>query len=246
MNQIGEFKFHIICHIFLHHISLMNPQVLKTCQEITKSFISRAINVFFLNPVDPEMDDLPDYHKIVTNPMDLTTVETKLNQSQYSSPTQWYNDMCLIYENAIRYHTENSIWGIIAEQLLDDFKKAASGLNISNQAEWAEQLAKQKQKLGEVISNSPIKHGPDVLINGCIKRAEGLGRFPRDMIPELITRLNKLFERDEGRTAFFQIMKLTQKEQPVTPDEEGNSVVDVEKLKDHTLNAVSLFVQAIL
>ena len=225
----------------------MNPQALKDCQEITKSCISRAINVFFLNPVDPEMDDLPDYHQIVTNPMDLTTVENKLKNSQYASPSEWYGDMCLIYENAIKYHTEkNTIWGIIAQQLLEDFKKMASGLHIKTQSEWIDELVKQKRKISELISSSPIKHGQDVLINGCIKRAEALGRFPRETLPELIDKLNTLFKRDEGRTAFFQIMKLTQKEQPVTTDEEGNSVVDVDKLKDHTLNAVSLFAHAML
>lgn len=224
----------------------MNPKVLKVCQEITKSFIAREINIFFLNPVDPERDDLPDYHKIVTNPMDLTTVETKLNNSIYNSSSQWYKDMCLIYENAIKYHTENTIWGIIAEQLLDDFKKAASGLQIETMDEWTAALAKQTKKFGEVISNSPIKINSNVLVSGCIKRAEGLRSFPQDLIPELISKLNSLFSDDSVRAAFFQIVKQTQKEQPFVTDEEGNTVVDVEKLKDHTLYAISFYVNAML
>lgn len=224
----------------------MNPKVLKVCQEITKSFISRDINIFFLNPVDPERDDLPDYHKIVTNPMDLTTVETKLNNNVYKSSSQWYKDMCLIYENAIKYHTENKIWGIIAEQLLDDFKKSASGLQIETMDEWVTQLAKQTKKFGDIVSNSPIKISADVLVSGCIKRAEGLGRFQQALIPELIAKLNSLLSNDKVRSAFFQIVKQTQKEQPFTTDEEGNTVVDVEKLKDHTLNAISLYVNAML
>lgn len=224
----------------------MNPKVQKVCQEITKSFINRAINIFFLNPVDPERDDLPDYHKIVTNPMDLTTVETKLNNSIYKSSAQWYKDMCLIYENAIKYHTENTIWGVIAEQLLDDFKKAASGLQIETMDEWATLLAKQTKKFGEIVSNSPIKISSDVLVSGCIKRADGLGRFQQVLIPELVAKLNSLLSDEKVRSAFFQIVKQTQKEQPFTTDEEGNTVVDVEKLKDNTLNALSLYVNAML
>lgn len=237
--------FHFIkCNHF--SFCKMNPRVLKTCQEITKSYISRGINVFFLNPVPEDSDDLPDYHKIVTNPMDLTTVETKLNNSVYSSASQWYKDMCLIYENAMKYHGENSIWRIIAEQLLYDFKKASSGLQIETMEEWTSQLAKQTKKFGDVISSSPIKVGSNVLVSGCIKRAEGLGRFPQASIPDLISKLNSLLSKDEVRSAFFQIVKQTQKEQPFVTDEEGNSVVDVEKLKDHTLNAISLYVNAYL
>ena len=224
----------------------MNPQVLKLCQEITKSFMDRAINAYFLNPVDPQADDLPDYDKIVTRPMDLTTVETKLNNSKYTTSYQWYSDMCLIYENAIKYHTSNSIFGVIAEQVLRDFKKAASGLQIQTKKEWIEQLAKKTKKLGSVISDSPIKHGGDVLVNGCIKRAESLGRYPREQLPSLIEKLDSLLSKDEVRASFFQIVKATQKEQPITTDEEGNSVVDVEKLKDNTLNALTLYANAML
>jgi hypothetical protein len=175
--------------------------------------------------------------------MDLTTVQSKLEKKEYKSTTQWFHDMCLIYENAIRYHGEESFWGIIAGQLLTDFRKTANGFQVHNLAEWSELLAAKTKKMGTLISSSPVKHGADVLISSCVRRAESLSKFPHDVIPDLIAKLNILFEQEECRHAVLSIITLMQKD-PVVTKEDDAVVVDVEKLRDQTLNAINLYVKA--
>jgi len=39
----------------------------------------------FLQPVDPIYLGIPDYYKIIQNPIDLSTIEKKLRNNLYSS-----------------------------------------------------------------------------------------------------------------------------------------------------------------
>eukprot|EP01066_Platyproteum_vivax_P009047 Platyproteum_vivax@DN3947_c0_g1_i1.p1 len=66
---------------------------------------------FFLEPVDPIQLQIPDYHKIITHPMDLGTIETKLRTSDknsYSSVKEFYDDVILVFTNAEKYNHKNS------------------------------------------------------------------------------------------------------------------------------------------
>jgi hypothetical protein len=215
------------------------------CLQITQQFIDRPLNIFFLQPVDPEADGLPDYHSRIRRPMDLTTVKTKLQTNSYNTTMEWYRDMCLIYENATKYHGDTSLWGSIADQLLQDFKRCAKGFYAQTFHEWSELLVSETRKLGRLITESPVKHGADVLISACIHRAEGLPKFVRETIPDLVARLNAVFDRDEVRGSVLSIIKLTQKEPPITTNEDESLTIDVEKLKDHTLHALTFYVKAV-
>jgi hypothetical protein len=152
--------------------------------------------------------------------------------------------MCLIYENAIKYHTETSFWGCIASQLLHDFKHSANGFRTQSDAEWTDLLVAETRKLGQLISASPVKHGADLLISSCVHRAEGMPKYPRDGIPELIARLDRLLERDDVRANVLTMVKQIQKEPPITTDNDI-VIIDVEKLKDHALHAINLYVRAL-
>jgi hypothetical protein len=64
----------------------MSARAWSVCTRITQQFIDRALNVFFLHPVDPETDGLPDYDQIIHHPMDLMTVRANLEKKAYKSP----------------------------------------------------------------------------------------------------------------------------------------------------------------
>lgn len=61
----------------------------------------------FLAPVDPVALNIPHYHNIITNPMDLTTMETKLKSGQYSSVQDFVNDFYLIISNTRTFNGDN-------------------------------------------------------------------------------------------------------------------------------------------
>jgi hypothetical protein len=134
---------------------------------------------------------------------------------------------------------------MIADQLLQDFKHIANGYQAQTFQEWSDLVAAETKKLGKLISASPIKHGADVLISACIHRAEGLPKYPRETVSDLLTKLNGLLEQAEVRSSLLSLIKLAQKEPPITTNEDDSVTIDLEKLKDHTLHAITFYLKAV-
>ena len=49
----------------------------------------------FLNPVN--RDEVPDYYNVITSPMDLLTMEEKLENDSYTTPKELVHDLQLIF-----------------------------------------------------------------------------------------------------------------------------------------------------
>lgn len=57
----------------------------------------------FRTPVDPVADGVPDYFDKVKQPMDLTTVRSKMDSSAYGTAEAFASDVRLIVENCKMY-----------------------------------------------------------------------------------------------------------------------------------------------
>src|SRR5699024_3115576 len=55
-------------------------------------------------PVDTIKLSLPDYHKIITRPMDLGTIKKRLENYWYFSAQECIDDFNLMFENCFRYN----------------------------------------------------------------------------------------------------------------------------------------------
>lgn len=62
----------------------------------------------FREPVDPVALQIPDYLDIIKNPMDLSTIGTKLQQGQYTDPWQYCDDVRLMFDNAWLYNKKST------------------------------------------------------------------------------------------------------------------------------------------
>ncbi|XP_021753235.1 bromodomain-containing protein DDB_G0270170-like [Chenopodium quinoa] len=62
----------------------------------------------FADPVDPE--ELPDYHEVIENPMDFSTVRKKLASGAYANLEQFEKDVFLICSNAMQYNAPDTIY----------------------------------------------------------------------------------------------------------------------------------------
>lgn len=62
----------------------------------------------FYEPVDAEALGVPDYYKIITNPMDLSTIGSKLNSDQYKSAEEFESDIRLMFQNCYTYNDQRS------------------------------------------------------------------------------------------------------------------------------------------
>ena len=86
----------------------------------------------FMSPVNWKLLNLPDYPDIIKRPMDLRTIETKLNEGAYSNAIEFSSDMEVVLSNALQYNNPNSgIWSAaktlqtIWKQKFHDFKKSS-------------------------------------------------------------------------------------------------------------------------
>ncbi|RSL40915.1 Histone acetyltransferase gcn5, partial [Fusarium floridanum] len=60
----------------------------------------------FLQPVSK--DDVADYYETIKEPMDLGTMEARLEAKQYMAPEDFIKDAQLIFENCRRFNDEGS------------------------------------------------------------------------------------------------------------------------------------------
>ena len=99
------------------------PVSLKKCAELLNFIKANQLAHPFLHPVDPVALNLPTYHQIITNPMDLTTVESNLAQSFYTDPYQFAGHVRLTFNNGMTFNAEAHMVHIWAKKLLELFNK---------------------------------------------------------------------------------------------------------------------------
>ncbi|CAG8579648.1 10329_t:CDS:2, partial [Paraglomus brasilianum] len=60
----------------------------------------------FQKPVDPE--EVPDYYTVITNPMDLSTIDRKIKANSYKTIEDFEDDVRRIFANCRVYNAEGT------------------------------------------------------------------------------------------------------------------------------------------
>ncbi|ANQ09640.1 Bromodomain protein [Plasmodium coatneyi] len=93
------------------------------CFKILHKLKKKEICCWFLKPVNPELDGIPNYFNVIKNPMDFETIENKLLTNKYNNPFEWQQDVRQIFFNAFTYHkVKNCVWND-AYKLAKEFDK---------------------------------------------------------------------------------------------------------------------------
>ena len=103
-----------------------NAVELRFCQNVMRELQKKVHEPYsypFLVPVDPIVLNIPDYFKIIKNPMDLGTIDTKLKEQQYTSADEFYADVKLVFKNCYKYNGNDSPVAGLAKQLEKVFDK---------------------------------------------------------------------------------------------------------------------------
>ena len=76
--------------------------------------------------VDAKALGLKDYHEIITQPMDLGTVTSNLNAGKYQKEGDFFQDVMLTFNNAMKYNSEDNPIHLLAVQLKKKFRDSWS------------------------------------------------------------------------------------------------------------------------
>lgn len=94
----------------------------KKCQELLKNLMKHRSAGPFVIPVDPVKLCIPDYFDIVKHPMDLGTIQKKLNAGMYPTPWEFAADVRLTFSNAILYNPVGNAVNIMAHTMSSVFE----------------------------------------------------------------------------------------------------------------------------
>jgi len=93
----------------------------QKCAKVLKTIMKNPAAGAFLIPVDWKALKLPTYPKIVKNPMDLGTVQQKLESGRYGKVEDFISDVQLVWKNAKLFNLEGSDIFEVASLLDEEF-----------------------------------------------------------------------------------------------------------------------------
>jgi len=106
----------------------MDDSMLKKCDALLKNLLKRNTAAVFSAPVDWRALNLPDYPKLIKQPMDLGTVQEKLTHKDYKLLEDFSNDVRLVWKNAMVFNGADSVYFKNAKQLCDVAEKKLAEL----------------------------------------------------------------------------------------------------------------------
>ena len=80
------------------------PMNAKKCKVLLQVLKKSPYSIFFRFPVDPIRDGLPTYLDEIKEPMDLSSMEKKINQAAYDTMGEFAADMDLIFANCRQFN----------------------------------------------------------------------------------------------------------------------------------------------
>ena len=99
---------------------------LKFCQEVIKELTSTrnwVLNQYFMHPVDPVALNIPTYFQIVKKPMDLSTVQSKLDNNAYEKAKDFEDDVRLVFRNCYKFNPDGDYVNQQGHNLEEMFNK---------------------------------------------------------------------------------------------------------------------------
>ncbi|XP_010273394.1 PREDICTED: transcription factor GTE11 [Nelumbo nucifera] len=127
----------------------MDTGMVQQCMALLKKLMNHPVGWVFNQPVDPVALNIPDYFSIISEPMDLGTIKSKLQKKLYSCAEEFTADVRLTFSNAMLYNPPTN-----------DVHKMAKELNRIFDMRWKSLEVKwggESTKVGQQSISSEVK-----------------------------------------------------------------------------------------
>ena len=210
----------------------------STCSEITRDMMNTPIGALF--SIEITDDILPGYTDLVSKPMDLRQVLNKIETDRYANISEWYNDMELVFNNAITFYKQDTVYYMMAKTELEIFHKKTKSLSMSKE-EWTAAIQKKMGKLASAVFEAPVSMGYDHVLQYFIRLAGSQSPLPAQKVSELVAKLNVLIADKKISHDIIYLLKSTGYGVDINQRE---LTLDAAKMSDVTVNALSLYANA--
>ncbi|GLI68855.1 hypothetical protein VaNZ11_013399 [Volvox africanus] len=128
--------------------------VQKHCSTALKSITQHKWAFPFNNPVDTSR--FPDYPKVISTPMDFSTIKARQDNGFYRDPKDWWSDVMLVFSNAKRYNAPGSDCYLMAQMLQEvseeKYDKVIAPRLAEEAAVTSREEVHQKKKRAELFN----------------------------------------------------------------------------------------------
>lgn len=114
----------------------------------------------FNTPVDPVELALPDYFEIIKKPMDLGTIQKKIDAGVYHSIEEFSADVRLTFENAMTYNEEGSVVHAMAKEMKAEFSTERK--KLINELESEEKERRKNERACVLCGCEKLQFEPPV------------------------------------------------------------------------------------
>lgn len=211
----------------------------------------------FRDPVDAKA--VPDYYRVIKSPMTLGQIDSKLKRAQYGDPSQFCEDVRLVWANCRVYNSRESDVGKLGLKLEGIFEELWAGSGLATDATRARRatagLAADKydpfDQPPAKARSGPARSGQRTAPGGP-KRARDIDRtkshevtsgaaagaplfISTERLQEMVTMLQELAEEDQQ-----EVIDLINDEAKAL-DEEGELELNFEKATQEALQRMDLW-----
>lgn len=123
----------------------INEQM-KPCLKILQQLQQHKCALPFMEPVDVDGLNIPEYREIVKEPMDLTTIETKLKSGKYTVPAQFHADVVRIFNNSYLFNAPNEDFIKITNEFEKYYYRISGEIKPQDKAQPKPQLPPSKSQ----------------------------------------------------------------------------------------------------
>ncbi|CAI5439782.1 unnamed protein product [Caenorhabditis angaria] len=165
---------------------------LKFCQKLLTDFYSKKyfdISWPFHSPVNATELGLHDYHKIIKEPMDMSTIKKKLEHGEYTEPSEFAKDFKLMLDNCMLYNPVGDPIHNLGKQFMEIFEKRWKDLPTEKGPSTSSNSTASHQSTTipitpSITPTSATKHTKTSLAPTAIVKQEVGSATPPNLTPE--------------------------------------------------------------